>query len=197
MTSLAYIPIAGTGAWSRDGEWERAGSFFDRHLQRQGWTRRANEFGFWSTALTGTFFTASGHATWQFGAYVLRNFLLTLPVEDRILLAHSHGGQVAAYALALEPLLPIRALVTIDVPCRRDMHEVWETGSFAVPLHIHLYGTGLGSAVRWLGQRGHFARRISTATENLPIKGGHSGILRKAKYVTQIDPILQRIRDQG
>lgn len=191
-----YIPVAGTHGLKRAGEWVNAHSLFDQYLTSRGFTRRCAEFGFWSTALTGTFFSPD-HLAWQFGGQQLRAFLQTVPYESRNIIAHSHGGQVAAYAASLLPAIQIRSLITVDAPVRRDMDPVWEEARKHVVFHIHLYGHGVGNAVRWLGQRGRFRRQMPWADWNIRIKGGHSGILREAKHLGQLDSVLNRIRVDG
>lgn len=187
---MIYIPVAGTNARKREKEWTALGSLFNLHMYDMGFVRQADEFGFWSTALAGTFFTGSAHLAWQFGGQQLYRFLQTVPFQDRNLIAHSHGGAVVAYALTLKPRLCIRSLITVDSPMPTSMDDVWWDGHFSIGVHIHLYGTGLGSHMRWLGQRGRFRRKMEWADHNLAIKGGHSGILRKAKYIPQINRAL-------
>lgn len=187
---LIYVPVAGTNAKKREHEWSAAGSLFDVHLAKLGCNRKAEEFGFWSTALAGTFFTGSGHLAWQFGARQLREFLRTLPFTDRNLIAHSHGGAVVAYALAMRPQLSIRSLITVDSPMPRSLDDIWTHAAASIGMHVHLYGTGWRSAVRWLGQRARFKREMEWATYNLPIAGGHSGILRDPKHIPQIDEAI-------
>ena len=72
---MIYTPVAGTNAKKREQSWATSGSLFDRHMASSGFTRKAEEFGFWSTALAGTFFTGSGHLAWQFGGRQLRGGL--------------------------------------------------------------------------------------------------------------------------
>ena len=187
-----YVPVDGTHAAKRK-DWDRADSLFDQYLRRRGFARTCRAFGFWPTAIGGPLI-CSGHLGWQFGGRELRQFLAGLPFKDRIVIAHSHGGQVAAYALAAKPVIPVRALVTIGTPCRKDMDDVWAEVRQSVKCHIHLYGTGWGARVRWIGQRFRFKREMPTARENHAITGGHSGILRKAQHMGQIDAVLARIR---
>lgn len=183
----AYIPVAGTHGRTRDKEWVTSDSLFARYMSELGWTRTADNFGFWSTQLSGTFFCGSSHLAWQFGGDMLRRFLLTLPYEDRIVIAHSHGGNVAAYGVSSG--VPIRALITVDSPVRRDMEEIWEAAVPHIGYHIHLYGTGFGSRMRWFGQRGRFKRRMPWADVNVRMKD-HSSILRRQEPMLQMEGIL-------
>ena len=197
--TMFYIPVAGTHGRTRKRPWFREGSMFDEYLTDYNWSRLATEFGFWDTALAGLRIQGSRHLAWSFGGLMLYQFLRDhVPYKDRIIIAHSHGGQVAFYAMAHRPHVPIRALITVDTPVRGDMAEQRKAASEACPLHVHLYGKGWGSRMRWLGQQGAFTRKMPEPhVLNLPMRGGHSGILRKSKYVSQILDPLDLIRNVG
>lgn len=190
---MHYVPVAGTWA-EKDTEtlqWYEAGSPFAVWMARRGWTRKATEFGFWSTALGGTLWCGGDHLAWQFGGRVLRSFLGDLPWEHRNVVAHSHGGQIVAYALA--DGLPIRSLVTISTPVRRDMDPVWAASlDVRQGRHVALYATGWGDRIRWLGQRGRF-RRVVDGADGVEVQGGHSGVVREARYFDQWTSVLHRI----
>ncbi|HEU01317.1 hypothetical protein LCGC14_0795530 [marine sediment metagenome] len=194
---ILYTPIAGTNE-KHGRSWVDASSLFDRHLAAQGFERRAEELRFWSAALAGTWFTFSGHQPWIFGGEQLREFLGTLPVVDGVvdvvLIGHSYGGAVIAYALAGRPMIHVRAVITMGTPLRRDLDPVWALAEEAIVLHIHLYGTGLRSWVRFAGQRLRFRRKMPWLLHNYAVKGGHSGVFRKAKHIPQIDHALSIIR---
>ena len=185
-----YVPVAGTNAKKRKHQWASAGSLFDVHLANLGFQRKAEAFGVWSTALAGTFFTGSGHLVWQFGARQFYEFMWGLPFEERNGVVHSHAGAIVAYALALKPRLVLRSLITIDCPMPKSLDAVWAEAKGSTKTHVHLYSTGWGSRMRWLGQRGRFKRQMEWATYNFPIAGGHSGILRAPKHIPQIDEAL-------
>ena len=196
---LTYVPVAGTWGKKRETPWHDAGSMFDEYLTARHWRRKADAFEFWSTARAGSFFLSFGnaHLAWEHGGEHLYRFLRDLPYRERVIVAHSHGGQVAFEALALRPAVPVRALITVDSPVRGDMTEKRAEAIKVCALHIHLYGKGWGSRMRWLGQQGAFRRKMDTAHHNIAIKGGHSGILTKAKHVEQIDQALRVIRHGG
>jgi pimeloyl-ACP methyl ester carboxylesterase len=197
-SEILYTPIAGTNE-KHGHSWVDFDSLFDRHLDSRGFGRRARELRFWSAALAGTWFTFSGHQPWIFGGEQLRKFLETLPVVDDIvqvvLIGHSYGGAVIAYALAGRPMIRVRAVITMGTPLRRDLDPVWTLAEQAIALHVHMYGTGLGSWIRFAGQRGRFMRKMPWLEHNLPVKGGHSGVFRKAKHIPQIDRALCLVRD--
>ena len=183
---IEYVPIAGTN--EHGASWCKPGSLFDTYLTRLGITRRQAARQFWSRALAGTFFTGSGHRVWQFGGDDLRVYLDSISsyrLARTILIAHSYGGAVLAYALAKRPRIRVGAIITVGTPIRRDLDEVWEVARTSTQWHVHLYGTGFGSWMRWVGQRGRFARRMRWADLNYSVKGGHSGVLRKAQHIPQ------------
>jgi len=115
-------------------------------------------------------------------------------VHQIVLIGHSYGGAVIAYALAGRPLVRVRAAITMGTPLRRDLDPVWESAEEAIDLHVHMYGTGFGSWIRFAGQRGRFQRQMPWLEHNIGVKGGHSGICRKAKHIPQIDQALDIVR---
>ena len=154
----------------------------------------ADTLPFWSSALSGTLFCGSKHLAWQYGGDVLRRFLLTVPLDDRNLVAHSHGGQIVAYALAGG--VQVRSVVTVASPVRRDMGEVWAATGLNPDMHLHLYAVGWGDRWRWFGQRGRFKREMENTT-NVKIEGGHSGMLNRPYfYSKQWDNVLAWLRER-
>lgn len=190
-----YVPIAGTWAKKQAHRWTDPDSLFDCHLQKRGFIREAAAFGFWSTALAGTFFSGPNHLAWQFGGQQLYLFLCDLPYQKRNLFGHSHAGAVIAYALAMKPAVTVRSVVTIDSPMPRSLDPVWHEASKTIGVHVHLYGSGMGSKIRWFGQRGRFKRQMDWADHNIHVDGGHSGVVRDAKHIPQIDEALMIVRD--
>jgi len=187
----SYIPVAGTHA-KKKNQWTTRDSSFNQYMQKHGYYQNTDRFKFWSHAF-GMF--NDGHRIWQYGASRLAPFLLSLPEEDRLLITHSYGGAVGAYALAEIAMegQKIRALIDIDCPLRRDLDEIWEQARPAIPLHIHLYSTGWGSRIRFFGQRLRFMRKAKWADYNISVKGGHSGVVREAKYIPQIQEALDLV----
>ena len=194
---MIYIPIAGTWERKKANRWTDEGSMFDRHLESLGWDRRADQLGFWSTALAGSrLCLGNGHHVWQYGAGIVKRFLLkNVTWDDRNLVVHSHGGQVLFYALANQekPILTIRSLVTVGTPVRPDMDDVRKAAKGRVDIHVHMYSIGWGSRFRWLGQGGAFRRGMPEAHFNYTMKGGHSGMLTEEKHVEQIDGVMKTL----
>ena len=199
MTKMfRYMPISGTHE-KRKKSWVNKGSLFDRFMTVFGFTRLADDLRFWSGALAGTFFTSSGHRVWQYGGRQVYSFLEKLTEEERkklVIVAHSHGGTVLAYALAMRPLLKVGAIVTVGTPVRRDIDDVWQKAKEATDLHIQIYSVGFGSFVRWIGQRGRLRREMPWADKRWSVKGGHSGVLRKRKHMSQFVRVLIHVLEK-
>lgn len=193
---MRYVPIAGTN--EKKVSWCSPGSDFDQHLMGRGFVRYADKHQLWSRALAGTFFTASGHQVWEHGGQDVDDYLFQWSPEElshTVVIAHSYGGAVLAYALARSPYLRthLGAIITVGTPVRRDLDKVWAQARESNMRHIHLYGTGWGARIRWFGQRGRLKREMPWANVNMPVKGGHSGVVRKLKHIPQIDAALDAV----
>ena len=117
--STKWVGILGTWAFQPEDtrrEWFEAGSTFSESLKPYGLepARPHDEF-VWSGDLDGTWF-ANGQ-DWEAGAVNLAQYLRAMPFEDRNVIAHSHGGTIAIRAAARTP---IRSLVTLGTPARKD-----------------------------------------------------------------------------
>ena len=208
-----YLPIAGTrppwrGRHDRR-DWYHRGSPFDAVMVRHGYQRvdqdrdsATPDRGFWSGHVNGvllqTLWRRHGkHRAWRQGSTALLLFLMRrhAEVSDGLtIVAHSHGGQVLAYDLARDPDGPPVHVVSVDMPVRRDMGDVYRRALARsnVRSWTHLYSErGWASRFRWLGNR-FGPRELDGATRNLEITGGHSGILRDPAQMGQWDAILAR-----
>ena len=212
-----FVPIAGTWARSRHDHahaWYRTGSPFDRRMIRHGYQRVEQDLdpttpdrGFWSGEVNGLLvqrlaWWRDHHPAWRTGGETLRQFLRGRMHElgGVTLVAHSHGGQVLAYALTSmsEPtraaLGPIH-VVTVDMPVRRDMAAIYEAAREACDAWTHLHSErGWTSKFRWLGNR-FGDRALDVADHNIEITGGHSGILSDPAHLRQWDVILPGLQD--
>ena len=189
-----FTPLGGTNAAMRDDSFHLERSLFSRFVSTLGWLWNAREYGFWSTALAGTWFTASKHLVWQFGARELRDFSNGLPYDDRNFWAHSWGGAIVAYMLADPKTLPVRSVITIDTPVQRSLDPIWRAGVHNRAYHEHLYSKGPGSWIRFVAQRGRLMRQMPWATRNTNITGGHSGMLHQEKHMEQFAPVADRVK---
>ena len=211
---MRYIPVAGSLARKRhdhDLSWYRRGSPLDRLLGGLGYQRveqdgdpTTPDLGFWSGDINGLMLQRAlwwrdKHPAWKTGGETLRKFLLDPTgfkfLHGVTLIAHSHGGQVAAYALASRPYdFPIH-VITCDMPVRFDMRDVYASAATRVASWTHLYSEkGWKSRMRWLGDGRIFSnpRVLPVATRNIEIKGWHSEYLSKPKFIDQWFGILDR-----
>lgn len=118
---VTYIPIPGTDSWDEDEnnyQWWERGSEFCRHMATQNLILHAAGALEWSTSLDGIP-TRKGHVIWKGAAKHLVCHLERVPLHQRNLIAHSHGGNVVFHALAYG--LRINNLITVGTPVRSDM----------------------------------------------------------------------------
>lgn len=176
-----YVPIAGTHAWG-DG-WITDESPFAAMMRAEGFEPlRSGDRPFrWSTALDGLL--GEDH-DWQAAADALYWFLRPIPVGDRNIIAHSHGGQVAL--LLASSGVPLRSLTTVGTPCRDDIPVA--IAEHAIGFHQHLYDLRR-DWWGWFGAIGdhELSLRRSFADPhvvNLPVKDiRHAKILRDPQYI--------------
>ena len=103
--------------------------------------------------------------------------------SDTILVAHSHGGQVAALALA-EGLPQVKRLVTIGTPVREDMREVYKAARGGLVSWHHFYSNS-----DWMQLFGSLfdgswklTRAMDFAQNVLCYKKGHSAMLKPSYW---------------
>lgn len=141
----------------------------------------------WSSDLDGLAALDEGHHTdWIAGGYALRDHLQPIaapdavPLPHRNIIAHSHGLQVVAYALARAGLR-INTLVTVGSPIRADMEAAYKRMRANVNYWLHLYSDETDH-MQWFGELGdgHIGIQRTTpyADSNQFTAGvGHSDIL--------------------
>lgn len=201
-----YVPIAGSWSRRRDnpGAWYKTDSPFDVTLRNLGYDRvpePEDDDGFWSGDLNGLFvqkFFGKSKDDWISGGHALSNYIVDrqdiLNQREVVLIAHSHGGQVAAFALKRllhetpngSRYLRSLRVVTVDMPVRsgrflglipRGMGKTYRAALIAVAGRwTHLYD-GLWNKTRVAGSHAG-PRKLEGACRNIPIPGGHSAILR-------------------
>ena len=142
---------------------------------------------------------------WQMAADLLRLLLIERWEEWLqahtiiVIVAHSHGGQIATIALAdlfdekgfPTPFNHIE-LVTVDMPVRPTdrMYEAYAKARQQVHGRwTHLYSSAL-NPTRMIGARGIGPCKCPFASVNLKIKGGHSGALVDPRYIGQVIEML-------
>ena len=128
------------------------------------------------------------HSDWDAGGAALGYKLESLPPHERIVIAHSHGGNCAGYCAAPSaqgPPVYIHRLLTICTPARGDMAPVWSEAHKHIGAHRHISAKGWDFWQR-LGELGdlHFGwtRKIEGA-ENVFLDGiGHTGLIEEPKH---------------
>lgn len=158
---------------------------------------RPKEFA-WTGSLDGLSFQAAWnwirgqqsetkHIQWRSGGTELDDYIgVGLYNQDRfsdrfVVIAHSHGGQVALYCAALYRYLPI--LITVSTPNRFDMHAIATQARPRIGFWLHLYDPD-GDRVGQEGALGDGEVSFDRTWKGYPdlsvsVKGvGHSGLLR-------------------
>lgn len=144
------------------------------------------------------------HRQWYAGGQALRDYVLDgidagQPKDRFVVVAHSHGGQVALYAACAKTVIPI--LITVSTPHRVDMAAVIERARPHIGFWVHLYDP----ACDLIGQAGAFGdgpvsflRTQPRADLNLAVDDcSHSLELRDgSKYHVWHDAVLPRLAPQ-
>jgi len=187
--SFRFLAIAGTG--NRLHQWcHDYNSLFMQAMRAEGGepiTLPDGSLYSWSGKLQGLLWY--GENEWEMESYRVGDILERVPYEDRIVFAHSHGGQIIIKLTARG--FKIRTLTTIATPYRPNLHP--ERSAENIGFWQHVYDpekdwiaslrhkiqqhTGLGN----IGGGGGLERRfiIPTAPNilNVGIPGvRHSGI---------------------
>lgn len=186
---MIYLPIQGTDSVGAN-EWWNATSQWAAFLDKQGWHHIAPDDPFeWSTDIDGVDVwdrlrgKADPHRDWFAGGDSLRYFLRDIPYENRNLIAHSHGMQVALYGATKTP---IRSLISIAGPVRKDMADIAAKARSNIGRWVHVtdehwdHIAFLGQLFdgAWFGGRTH-----PLADVNLRLKGiSHSNLLSDPKF---------------
>ena len=187
MTSLILVP----GTWGgQKGDWTSEGSPFRTFVEARDF--ECLNFQGWSGDVDGVPLIGENgsHADWIAGGYGLAYFLKTIPYYKRNIFAHSHGGQVVAYCCA-KTKTPIRRLLTIATPVRKDMFTIYKEAKLYMGYWTHVRSKGWDLMQR-LGEAfdGHWGwtRNMPDANVNVTIPGiSHSKLLHDVKYI----PLLE------
>lgn len=195
-----WVGILGT--WSfpdrQRREWFQDGSTFAELMKAQGFevATPGSEY-VWSGDLDGTWVNRGND--WEAASKNLAFYLRHLPYEQRNLIAHSHGGTVTIPA-ALE--VPIRSLVTIGTPARKETRRVGQqaldAGQIGAWAHVS------DATWDWLGQLGalmdgdlRFSRTMGLlGCRDVRLKGiGHSSLLSGRMDLWLQHGLLSTLRD--
>lgn len=181
--------VPGTRDWSPSNDiansrWWQSQSPFTQMWHHQGFTRHGfewagSEIPQWGTVLSGTFWSDRTHRTWWRGAFGQASDLAQLPLQDRNLICHSHGGNLG---VLVEHLLRTRgfgglnSLTTICTPNRRDMASYYH--GVACPW-LAVYNTNIvTNRMQWMGARGNRWKMPEATNVNLKCIG-HSRLIRE------------------
>jgi pimeloyl-ACP methyl ester carboxylesterase len=187
-----YITVAGTWGSHHEQDWWSPESNFSKFLLEhdceQLVTSPLKRY-MWSTVLDGV---DSRNDTWDAAGRALAHYI-TPPLldkslvkpDDTYIIAHSHGGNVVAYACA-EYGLKINGLITVGTPIRKDLYDVYKAASSNISRHLHLYA-GWRDYWQTFGALfdGRFGihRQHPYATRNGKVPGGnHGSILRDPSF---------------
>ena len=166
----------------------------------------------WGLLTTGK--PRQGRKAWIAAAKDLADFLIGRLPEWKgchvTVIAHSHAGQIAALAfsfyhfknfyenhinkvLLTDASPPIFHLVTVDMPVRKKMAPVYReaTAGRVLSMWTHLH-SGRWDRMRLFGSR-FGPLEVAAADMNIPILGGHSGVLEDHQYVGQLLNAMPRV----
>lgn len=145
------------------------------------------------------------HRQWYAGGQALKDYIADgiachgRHADQFVLVAHSHGGQVALYGACAKTAIPI--LITVSTPTRHDMAMVIQRARPHIGFWIHLYDPTcdvIGQAGEFGDGAISFTRTQPRADLNLPMDGcSHSLELRDAsKYHLWHDAVFARVETQ-
>lgn len=183
---IRYIAIAGTGGIRRATDWDWPDSAFTKFLVKRGCEPLVisplKRF-MWSTMPDGI---DKSNDTWDASGRALAHYICPpladdcmLKPEETYIIAHSHAGNVVAYACGKYGL-KVEGLITIGMPIRKDMYEVYEAANKNIKRHLHLHA---GWKDYWQVFGALFDGRFGIHRKhpfavNAKMSGGHGTVLR-------------------
>lgn len=183
-----YILVDGTHGEHRENDWSAPGSEFRKRMAVNGLVAVQPPFE-WTTALDGLW---GKNVSWQVGGNNLFYHLVpplcperAVPSDELIVIAFSHGVQVALYAFAAG----LRGrLISVCPPIRSDMFRVAQVARPNILRWLNLYGNwkdvwAVAGAIR----DGHFGIQRSYPAgfcdTQEKVAGGHGAALRDPKIL--------------
>jgi hypothetical protein len=172
------------GTWG--GDWAQPGSEFRQLLEEEDIEVCEPPF-VWSGDVAGIWRPGDNgrDSDWRAGGYAFGLRMQQIPFEDRIVLAHSYGGNCVAFGLLGPTAVPIRRLITVGTPNRHDMDPVWAEAVKRIGHWAHFHDPKVPMIERfaqvfdgkwdwpWNAKTGQ-----KHAHRNVPIKGmGHTKVL--------------------
>jgi hypothetical protein len=190
---MLIVPVHGTFTVPAKGiVWFNHGSAVHKAILADGFDFAREEDPFeWSGDLDGMFAGKRVHSDWCAAGRSLRHYLKDIPFEDRNILTHSHGLQVALYAAAQGA--KFRSLISVSGPVRSDMYPMAEKakpnlGPWLAE-HAPWDWVQTGGSICFDGHFTRFTRTHPFADQHIKIpKVGHSGLLSDPRYI----PLLVR-----
>lgn len=185
------------------GSWAEPGSPFRQMLE-------ANEFNVirfegWSLNVGGVpnLLSRGKHRDWVAGGYGLGYLMQRLSFDDCNIVLHSHGIGVALYEMC-NVKIPVRRLISVCSPVRRDLQEAANAAKPIIGRWRHIASSN-GDPWQRLGELfdGHLGwddRTWPQADENVSIpRIGHSKLLNDPKFLDlwKTDGMLDFLRAQG
>lgn len=184
---IRYIAVAGTYAAGREMEWDHPDSTFSNFLLANDiiplMISPLKRYA-WSTSLDGL---DKSNDDWDAAGRALAYYVMPpladktlLPPSETYIIAHSHGGNVAAYACGKYGL-KVNGLITVGTPVRKDMDSIYKEAAKNIDHHLHLHA-GWQDYMQILGAIGDgrwgIHREMPYAERNDVMPKGHGDILR-------------------
>jgi hypothetical protein len=202
---LSIVP----GTWSWHDTWMRPTAPLGMYLQLHGvdvyeptgrpfkWSTQVNGMQFWRR-LFGWGERDGDHRDWQTGGHNLYAYHVppmaperALPVQERNILAHSHGINVVLYACDYG--MNINSLITVGSPIRHDMVDVASRARTRIRRWLHVHSDA-SDRMQQLGEFGDGAIDLerqhvcADINHQLP-KAGHSAVLYDPQWFDKVWPM--------
>lgn len=200
MTKLTIVE----GTWG--GDWAKPGSLFRQLLAAANIVVDEPPF-VWSMNAAGfpRIFDHGKDSDWRAGGYGINLNMQHKPFDERIILAHSYGGNCVAHGLASPYAVPIKMLVTVGTPNRHDMDPVWEEAVKKIGYWVHFHDPKAPLIERWaqvFDGKWDWPWNAKTgqkhAHHNVPIKGmGHTKVLDDPNFTKGDGMLIGILKSQG
>jgi len=160
------------GTWGGDDPWWTLTGAFCEEAKKHGVPDIGPMFP-WSYDVD---WVKGKHNDWLAGGRSMAWFLIAKSVGQPInVIAHSHGGQVALYAIA-QTAIQVDTLITVGTPIRRDMRKIRARARPYIKRWIHLHSDSiLKDYMQILGSFGDgywgIVRKFKEADTNIEVPG--------------------------
>lgn len=179
-----YLLVEGTHGETQQDQWNSpSGEFVRTVLPACGAVPVCDEPFCWTTAVDGLF---GKDTTWQVSGMQLYYYCVPplcpasrVPSDELVVIAFSHGAQVALYAFAAGLK---GSLITVNPPIRSDMDDVITKGLPNIHYWLNLYGDwkDVWAVLGAVGD-GHLGirRQYKQANRNEMVPGAHGAAIRQ------------------